>query len=246
MSASRCLLALALPLLALAASLDKPEKLTIHTWVREDVFAGWIARDEAALARGVAKLDRFLAANPTDENALAWRYMAEMYAMRKAQAAADAAAYDKAMATAAATRDAIWNGRAPQAGAHIIVGSTLVSGAFWARESDKPWMYRDGRAMLAKVPELQQGAFDTLPPHMRGELWSSIAFASDRLGDRPERDRVIALMRERLAGSVYEKRAERWAKLPALTNEADNMCISCHEPGRLKPTAARLGITLSE
>ena len=63
---------------------------------------------------------------------------------------------------------------------------------------------------------------------------------------RPTRQRVIALMREKLAGSVYAKRAERWATLPALTNEADNMCISCHEPGRLKPTAARLGITLSE
>jgi hypothetical protein len=246
MPVSRCLVAFVLPVLALAASLDKPEKLTIHTWVREDVFAGWIARDDASLARGAAKLERYLAANPGDENALAWRYMTEVYAMRKAQAAGDASAYDKAMATAAATRDAIWNGRSPKAGAHIIVGSTLVGGAFWAREADKQWMYRDGRDLLSRVPALQKDFFDTLPPHMRGELWSSIAFASDRLGDRAERDRVIALMRDKLAGSVYEKRAERWIKLPSLTNEVDNMCISCHEPGRLKPTAARLGIALSE
>ena len=135
---SRCLLALVLPLLASAASLDKPEKLTIHTWVREDVFAGWIAGDEASLARGVAKLDQYLKVQPTDENALAWKFMAEMYGMRKAQAAHDDAAYDRAMASAAKVREAIWNGRTPQAGANIIVGSTLVSGALWARAAKLP------------------------------------------------------------------------------------------------------------
>ena len=243
---SRCLLALALPVLASADSLDKPEKLTIHTWVREDIFAGWIARDANALARGAAKLERFLAANPTNENALAWKYLIEIYDMRRAQEAKDTAAYDRAMAAAAKVRSSIWDGRSPQAGPHIIVGSMLVSGAYWAREADKAWMYRDGRELLRKVPELQKGAFDTLPPHMRGELWSSIAFASDRLGDKAERDRYTELMLTQLKGSLYEKRAERWQKLPALTSEIDNMCISCHEPGRLKPTAARLGVTFAE
>ena len=243
---SRCLLILALPLVAAAASFDKPDKLSIHTWVREDVFAGWIARDHAALTRGATKLERFLESKPGDENALAWKYLIAMYDMRRAQEAKDAAGYDSAMAAAAKIRSAIWDARSPQAGAHIIVGSMLVSGAYWARETDKAWMYRDGRALLLKVPELQKGVFDTLPPHMRGELWSSIAFASDRLGDKAERDRHIELMLTQLKGSLYEKRAERWQKLPALTSEVDNMCISCHEPGRLKPTAVRLGVALDE
>jgi hypothetical protein len=172
--------------------------------------------------------------------------MVEIYGMRKAKLAHDAAAYDRSMAAAAKVRAAIWNGREPQAGPYIIVGSTLVGGALWAREEDKQWMYRDGREMLNKVQEIQKKYFDTLPPHFRGELWSSIAFASDRLGDKAERDRVIGLMLTQLKGSAYEKRAERWQKLPALTSKVDNMCISCHEPGRLKPTAARMGIALSE
>ena len=104
-------------------------------------------------------------------------------------------------------------------------------------------------ALMADAPEPAVVHPDDtcfLQPHMRGELWSQIAFAADRLGDKPERDRYIELMLTQLKGSLYEKRAERWQKLPALTTEADNMCISCHEPGRLKPTAARLGVTLSE
>lgn len=242
----RFLPVLALPLLAAAASLDKPEKLTIHTWVREDIFAGWVARDNAALERGVAKLNRFLEQNPGQEDALAWLYLSEMHRMRAAQAAGDSAAYDRAMAAAAQLRAKIFDGRTAGVGPYIIVGSGLVAGAFWARDEDRPQMYRDGRAMLKRVPEIQGERFNALPPHMRGELWSQIAFASDRLGDKPERDRYIEFMLTQLKGSLYEKRAERWQKLSALTTEADNMCISCHEPGRLKPTAARLGVTLSE
>ena len=244
MAGMRCVLLLALAPIVFADALNKPEKIPVNTWVREDMFGGWISRNDAMLARGAAKLERILRTNPTNEEALAWQFMVEMYGMRKAQLGQDAAAYERAMAAAAKVRAAIWNGRTPEAGANIIVGSTLVSGALWARETDKQWMYRDGREMLKRVPEIQKEFFHTLPPHMRGELWSSIAFASDRLGDTAERDRYIELMLTQLKGSAYEKRAERWQKLPALTSEADNMCISCHDPGRLKPTAERLGVQL--
>ena len=101
-------------------------------------------------------------------------------------------------------------------------------------------MYREGREILRRVPVIQAKYFDKLPPHMRGELWSSLAFASDRLGDRAERDRLVNEMATKLAGSVYEGRAKRWAGMSELKSEVDSMCISCHEPGRLKPTLARL------
>ena len=48
--------------------------------------AGTVVVDEG---EGASQIADFLAANPGEENALAWRYMAEMYAMRKAQAAGD-------------------------------------------------------------------------------------------------------------------------------------------------------------
>ena len=68
---------------------------------------------------------------------------------------------------------------------------------------------------------------------MRGELWSQIAFASDRLGDKAERDRVIGEMLAKLQGSPYETRARHWQKLSNLTSEGDYTCLSCHDPGRL-------------
>jgi hypothetical protein len=41
-------------------------------------------------------------------------------------------------------------------------------------------MYRDGRELLNKVPGLQKDYFETMPPHMRGELWSATTPAASR------------------------------------------------------------------
>jgi hypothetical protein len=106
-------------------------------------------------------------------------------------------------------------------------------------------MYKDGRELLSKVPEIQKDAFHTLPPTCAANFGRR-SRSPDASATRRSATGNIGLMLANLKGSLYEKRAERWQKLPALTSEADNMCISCHEPGRLKPTAARLGITLDE
>jgi hypothetical protein len=73
---------------------------------------------------------------------------------------------------------------------------------------------------------------DKLPPHFRGELWSGLALAADRLEKAAEREKYIALMRENLPGTPYPARAERWSKQARI--EGNYMCLSCHEPGRLE------------
>jgi hypothetical protein len=231
---------LLLPCTLPAGEWDKPDKISIHTWVREDLFAGWMAKDDATFARGVQKLQHYLAANPSDHNALAWTYFQAAYNLRKAATAGDMAAYAKLRAESRKIREKTFASDPKDVGAWIIVGSSLIMGAYYAPEEDKQWMYSEGRELLRKVPVLQAKFFDTLPPHMRGELWSQMIYASDRIGDRAERDRLTTLMLTQLAGSPYESRARRWQKLPEIKSEIDNMCISCHEPGRLAPTLARL------
>lgn len=237
-----CLLAIALliPAALLAEDLAKPDKITIHTWVREDIFAGWMAKDDAVFERGVQKLHHYLAANPSDVNAIAWTYLENNYRMRKAAVAGDLAEYSKLLAKGKQIREKALASDPKDTGPWIIIGSSLIMGAYYAPDSEKKWMYSDGRELLRKVLVLQEKIFDRLPPHMRGELWSLMIYASDRLGDKAERDRLTDLMLTRLAGSPYESRAKRWQKLPEIKSEIDNMCISCHDPGRLAPTLARL------
>jgi len=234
------LILLAFPLLPATDELVKPDQLTISTWVREDLFAGWIANDPKTLERGVQKLDRFLRDNPGDRTALAWKYFVVTYRMRQARQKNDDATYVWELASGKRLREQIFAGEVKDPGPYIIVGSGLVGVAYFAPPADRLSMYREGRELLSKVPALQAKYFDTLPPHMRGELWMQIAYASDRLGEQAERDRVLNEMLAKLAGSPYEARARAWLKEANLANEKQYLCISCHEPGRLTPTLARL------
>jgi len=226
-----------------AETLDKPEKLTIHTWVREDLFAGWMVKDAESLARGERKLDHFLASNPNHSSALAWKFLATHYHMREAISKSDRAGYNTLLAQSHTLRDKAIAANPRDVSVYIIVGGVMIMGAWYAPEEHKQALYKEGRELLRKVPELQGPAFDKLPPHMRGETWSLLAYASDRLGDKADRDALIDAMLTKLQGSPYESRAKRWKTLPALTSESDNMCITCHDPGRLKNVQARLAAT---
>ena len=230
-AATLCFVAIAL--LPAAEDLVKPANIGISTWVREDLFAGWIANDLDTFGRGVRKLDLYLNDHPDDIDALSWKYLVIAYRMRQALAAGDHAAYHRLLAAAKEVRQKAFAGDAHDPTPYIIVGSSLVRLASSAPEQDRAWMYGDGRELLNKLPGIQKDYFETLPAHMRGELWSQIAFASDRLGDRAERDRVIGEMLAKLQGSPYETRARHWQKLSNLTSEGDYTCLSCHDPGRL-------------
>jgi hypothetical protein len=233
-------LLVAVSFLTAADELVKPDKLTIHTWVREDMFAGWISNDSAILARGVQKLDRFLADHPNDYNANSWKFLAASFGMIQARNKGDDAAYSRELAISKDLRAKIFMGDQRDPGPYIIVGSSLVRTACFAPEKDRGWMMRDGRDMLVKVIELQGEVFEKLPPHFRGEIWAQLAFANDRLGETAARDRALENMLTRLGGTPYESRARAWQKPGAIAKEKDYACMSCHDPGRLAPTLARL------
>ncbi len=234
-----CLFGLLATHLVQADDLVKPDRVALSTWLREDMFAGFVGHDDATFERGVKKLDRYLLDHPNDRAALAWQYSVDCYRMVQARRKSDDAAYQTALAAARELRARIFEGAPRDPGLNIVVGSTLVAILSSAAEADRGWMLRDARDLLAKVPELQADYFDRLPPHMRGELWSELAFVSDRLGDTAERDREIENMVTRLAGTPYEARGRAWQK-GSLAREKEYACISCHEPGRLAPTLARL------
>jgi len=219
--------------------LVKPDKLPLSTWLREDMFAGWIGHDDVTFERGVKKLDRYLLDHPDDRIALAWQYSVDCYRMVQARAKGDDAAYRAALATARELRPRIFEGEPRNPALNIVVGSVLIGTLSSAAETDRDWMLRDARDLLSKVPALQEEQFDRLPAHMRGEVWSQLAYVSDRLGDTAERDRLIENMVTRLAGTPYEARGRAWQK-GSLAHEKEYTCISCHEPGRLAPTLARL------
>jgi len=232
---------LVFPLVLSSEELAKPDKVPINTWVREDIFAGYLAEDLPAFERGERKLDRFLQDHPEDATALAWKAGATMFRMRQAVKKGDMESYRSLRKTEKELQEhSLRNVKSPEdIGPNIIIGGSLILTAVFLPDADRAEMYRTGRELLRDVPGRQK-IFDNLPPHMRGELWSQIALASDRLGDKEERDRVLAQMLNKLQGTPYENRARRWQKQEEIKTQADHTCISCHDPGRLTPTLARL------
>jgi hypothetical protein len=238
----RICLAFVLTLQSLNAAdeLVKPDKITIHTWVREDIFAGWIANDMDAFERGVRKLDRYLADYPNDQDALAWKYLVASKYMILARAKGDDAEYARYLAAAKAIRAQIFSGGRDLVGAYIILSNSLLNTATAAPEADRQWMLEDARDMLVKIPKLQGATFDKMPAHMRGEAWGELAFVSEKLGNSAARNEALDKMIAQLPGTPYATRALAWQTDGKLANEKQYTCLSCHDPGRLEPTLARL------
>jgi hypothetical protein len=220
-----------LPMAGFAAdALEKPDKITVHTWVREEMFAGILVDDKDALERGAKKLDRILASNPDDEVALSWRMFEYVTRAAWENDKGDHAAAGKLVERALATRQRI--AASNDQGAHVVMGGSLLLYAARSPKQATEAMYRDGRDHLLKVRKAQDAYFAKLPPHFSGELLSQLVFAADRLGDKDAKEQYIAEMKKLLAGTPYERRAEKWQTME-IKDWNTVRCISCHEPGRL-------------
>jgi hypothetical protein len=164
--------------------------------------------------------------------------------MRADREAGDDAAYRRDWAEGEDYRKrALALRKPPEVGPWLIVGGTQISNARYAATAgDRAALYREGLDLLGKTQEAQRAVWDQLPAHMRGEVWSQMAFAYDQLGDQENRNQIAKAMIDKLKDSPYEARGRRWLTLEKLSY-GEAACISCHEPGRLQPALARLGIS---
>lgn len=222
----------------LCVAQERPKNIRVSTWVREDIFAGFLDGDMTRHALGVKKLDGILAGNPKAADALAWYGgSALLYAVR-AYEAGDTAAFDaeyaKAMdlfARAAAIAKPI-----PRyaEGIHAITG-----GSFTVFADRLPPKYRREtwlkvREHYSALLELQKAQFDRLPVHFRGEVMAGLAQAAQRLG---ETEKAVTLTQELVAafpGTPYAVFGKRWLDKPETMAKSKIACVTCHDAGRLQ------------
>ncbi len=216
------------------AQQDRPEKLSIHTWVREDIFAGFMANDLDRFDKGIAKLDRELAANPNNAPAIAWRGGGELYRAVRAHEAGDSAEfqtrYNKAneMFTRAYAI-------APQDGGVLAVtgGSyVLFADRLPAAMTAEAWKLTNTR--YTELADSQAQVLDKLPLHLRGEVLAGVAMSAQRTGDTTRANTWLARIVKDLPGTPYEARAQKWLEKPELAAKTSLACQTCHDPGRLE------------
>ena len=217
-------------------------RLSAHTIIREDVFAGFMANDEARLARGEKNLELLMAAKRPERPALfAWQGDIALY---RAVTAYEGKREDEFQKQFRMADDAFAEARrlGPE-----DVGVAAVSGGGLLLFADRlPEQYRAAAYQSAydayQVLWKTQGAnVEHLPLHIKGELLAGMTQMAQRMGRTEEYtqnlERIIALMPD----TPYGARAKKWKDDPKLAARTAIGCQSCHEPGRLAARTAELG-----
>ena len=244
----RVMSSLVLLLLAIGgAKAQSPEpplsdtRLTVHTLVREDLFAGFMANDLVRFTRGEKNVEQLLEDRPDQRgNLLAWRGLALTH---RAMLALDAGNNDEFLRQLQAARAAFGEAAKQTSGndgVAAIAGGTYAVFADRLPESHRATAWADAYSNYSLLWKQQGSVIDKLPVHHRGEVLGGLVQSAQRTGRTEEMaehlDRMITLMK----GTPYEATAQQWKADPASAATTRVTCKACHNPGRLSSTLASL------
>lgn len=209
-------------------------RLTVHTLLREDIFAGFRENNLQRLARAEKHIETLLADRPGERgNLLAWKAGATTQRAVLAHEAGNAAEFERLYAEA--MREFAEAGRTTSGngGVAAITGGTMAVFAdrLPAKQRAEAWsLAYDKYAQLWK----EQGAdIEKLPVHHRGEVLSGLTQSAQRTGRTEEAAQHLDTMLVVLAGTPYEPTAKQWKADPAVAASTTLTCKNCHTPGRL-------------
>lgn len=210
-------------------------RLTIHTLVREDIFAGFLKNDLTRFARGEKNIDLLLEKRPAAKaDLLAWKGGATLYraiqALENKQQDEFKKKYQQALDLFAQARQI-----QPEGG-----GVAAVEGGSYVLFADQlPKEYRSAaweRAYTSfRILWKQQGAgIERFPTHFKGEVLGGLAQSAIRTGRTEEANQYLDKILVMLRDTPYEPVAKRWKENPKSAETSSIACLSCHDDGRLE------------
>jgi hypothetical protein len=216
-------------------------RLTVHTLLREDVFAGVMANDLVRLSRGERNIEQLLKDRPDQfGNLLAWKGFTTM---QRAMLALDAGRNDEFLKQLQAARASFAEAAKQTSGNEGVpatVGGTLTIFADRLPEPHRATAWADAYANYSLLWQKQAADVEKLPVHHRGELLAGLVQTAQRTGRTGEMaehlDRMLTLMKD----TPYEVTAQQWKSDPASAATTKLTCKSCHNPGRLSSKLAAL------
>lgn len=240
----KILLIAALVTVAAAQSHNSPlsdNRLTVHTLVREDIFAGFMADDMTRFERGEKNIQLLMEQRPDQKgNLLAWKGGALLYRAVRANENKRADEFQRYYQQAL---DAFAEARKQTVGNE---GVAAVTGGSFALFADRlPNEYRAAAWSTAydnyqALYKLQAPFVDKLPPHLRGEVLAGVAQTAQRTGRKEEAAQFVDKMLALLGGTPYEPMAKKWKANPESAANSSLTCMTCHDAGRLAVRMADL------
>lgn len=209
-------------------------RLTVHTLVREDIFAGFLADDMKRFARGEKNLDWLLEKRPAEKPSLmAWKGGATLY---RAVVAHEKNREDEFQKYYKQALD--YFSQARQLGPQDDGVSAVTGGSYVVFADRLPKTYQaaawaqayDNYQMLWKH---QAPALVHLPVHIRGELLGGLAQSAQRTGHTEELTQYLDKIQTVLGDTPYASIAKQWKENPKAAASNSITCLTCHEGGRL-------------
>jgi hypothetical protein len=216
-------------------------RLTVHTLLREDVFAGFLQNDLARLARAEKNIDLLLASRP-DERAsiLAWQAGTEL---TRAAQANDAKQPDQFRQHYGRAVELFAEARKlgpTNVGVFAINGGSQLMLADRLPAKERAASFEEAYAAYQQLWKMQGEAIDKLPLHHKGEVLTGLAQSTQRTGRdaelAPQLDRILTL----LPNTAYAKMAQQWKDNPASRAQSKLACQTCHGPGTLVARLAEI------
>lgn len=218
---------------------ERPAYVSMSQWVREDIFAGFLANDMERFEQGMRKVQEILDRNANDSDALGWRGGGRLYLAVTSLERGETARFQELYDSAMDDLDRSLAARKPdQSAIYAIEGGTLVLFADRLPLAQRQRAYQRGFDAYEKLRAIQKDFFNQLPLHMRGEVISGLAQFAQRLGREDAKARLEETMTA-LPGTAYAKRAELWRDKPEVAAKSALVCQSCHEPSRLANIISR-------
>ena len=209
-------------------------RLTVHTLLREDIFAGFMNNQTDRVSKAEQNITVLLKERPADRgNLLAWRGGATLYRAVVAHEAGKKDEFERLWTAARADFAAAKSASSGGDGVPPITGGTMSVFADRLPESlrAEAWqMAYDNYSLLWKA----QGAqIEQMPVHFKGEVLAGLTQSAQRTGRADEAAAMLDKMLELLPNTPYEATAKQWKADPASARTSSLTCKNCHNPGRL-------------
>jgi hypothetical protein len=216
-------------------------RLSVHTLLREDVFAGFLGNDMSRLARAERNIEQLLKDRPDQRgNLLAWRGGTFLYRSVIAHEAGNSGEFHKQLEAARASFAEAAKQSSGNEGVAATTGGTYTVFADRLPEPQRAAAWEDAYANYALLWKQQGAVIDKLPVHHRGEVLAGLAQTAQRTGRTEEMMQHLDRMMIAVKGTPYEATAQQWKDNPASVATSKLTCKSCHNPGRLSSTLASL------
>ena len=209
-------------------------RLTVHTLVREDIFAGFLQSDLKRMERAEKNLARLLESRPAErENVLAWQGSIALTRAVLASEAKQQVEFRQHYQRARELFEEAMRLAPDSVGVFAITGGSQVSLAdrLPAEERAQSWELAYGA--YQRLWKLQGAIIEKLPLHHKGEVLSGLAQSAQRTGRNAEANTEIDRILTLLPGTPYAKSAQQWKDDPSSRTRSKVACQTCHAPGTL-------------